>query len=151
MLSWKDEEQFAVGNTTFRILPGEGWFAPGEGWSGVAQSEMEEADFLVAKPRPLVELYARLIEDLRPKHVFELGFYKGGSTALMAELARPRRLVAIDRRPALSTAGVEAYASSRGLDGVVRIYGDVDQADRDALADIVEREFEGKRPRLGCG
>ena len=34
MLSWKDEERFAVGNSTFRILPGEGWFLPGEGWLG---------------------------------------------------------------------------------------------------------------------
>ena len=143
MLSWKDEERFAVGNATFRILPGEGWFVPGEGLLGAGQPVAEEADFLVAKPRALVELYARLIEGLRPKHVFELGFYRGGSTAFMAALARPRRLVAIDRRPALTTAGVEEYASSSGLDGVVRIYGDVDQADRDTLVEIVEREFGG--------
>jgi predicted O-methyltransferase YrrM len=143
MLSWKDEEQFAVGDATFRILPGEGWFLPGEGWLGADADETGEADVLVPKPRHLVELYARLIEGLRPEYVFELGFYRGGSTALIAELARPRRLVAIDRRPSVSGAGVEAYASRRGLDGVVRIHGDVDQADRDTLAEIVEREFEG--------
>ena len=142
MLSWKDEEQFAVGNTTFRVLPGDGWFLPGQGWLGDEQSDMGEADFLVAKPRPLVELYARLIEDLRPEYVFELGFYRGGSTAFIAELAHPRRLVAIDRRPSLSQADVEAYAS-RGLDDVVRIYGGVDQADRDMLVEIVERELDG--------
>jgi SAM-dependent methyltransferase len=143
MLSWKDEERFAIGNTTFRILPGEGWFVPGEGWLGGDPLETGETDVLVPKPRHLVELYARLIEGLRPEYVFELGFYRGGSTALIAELARPRRLVAIDRRPSRAGAGAEAYASRTGLDGAVRIYGDVDQSDRDALAEIVEQEFEG--------
>ena len=135
VLSWKTEDLFVVGETTFKILPEHGFW-------GREPLEMERADFLVAKPRWLVERYVELISDLRPEYIFELGIFQGGSTALLAEVARPRRLVAIDRLPGRKQL-VEDYASSRGLQDVVRTYAGVDQADRGRLAEIVDEEFEG--------
>jgi SAM-dependent methyltransferase len=135
VLSWMTEDVFVVGETTFKILPDLGFW-------GRERLELERADFLVAKPRSLVERYVELISDLRPQYIFELGIFQGGSTALLAEIARPRRLVAIDRLPGRKHL-VEEYASSRGLEDVVRTYGGVDQADRHRLAEIVDEEFDG--------
>jgi Methyltransferase domain len=137
MLSWKTDELFVVEDTTFRILPDHGF------WGVKPRSDDERADFFVAKPRWLVERYARLIEELRPKYIFELGMFQGGSTALLAELARPERLVAIDRA-LRDKERVEEYAATRGLAGVVRTHGGVDQADRSKLAEIVAEDFDGQ-------
>jgi hypothetical protein len=53
----------------------------------------------ILKPRWMVEEYLRLIERDRPARIVELGIYDGGSTALLALAARPRRLVACDLAP----------------------------------------------------
>ena len=135
VLSWNAEDLFVVGETRFKILPDHGFWAR-------ERIEMEGADFLIAKPRWLVERYVELIGDLRPQYIFELGIFQGGSTALLAEIARPRRLVAIDRLPGKKRR-VEEYASSRDLQNVVRTYGGVEQDDRSRLAEIVDSEFDG--------
>ena len=113
-LSWEADDRFSIGDTRFRILPAGGFVAPGA-------MERKDADFLIVKRRPGVERYVRLIEELRPKRIFELGIFQGGSTALLAELARPQRLVAIDKRAV--PGAVEEYAARRGLRDVVRTYG----------------------------
>jgi predicted O-methyltransferase YrrM len=136
-LSWKTDELLTVGETTFRVLP-EGGF-----WGMKPRADSDGAKFFIAKPRSLVERYVALIEDLKPKRIFELGIFQGGSTALFTELARPQRLVAIDSNPR-EKGRVEEYASSRGLTDVVRTYGGVDQADRQRLAEIVEENFEDR-------
>jgi SAM-dependent methyltransferase len=85
-----------------------------------------------------------LIGELRPQHIFEFGSFGGGSALFFAELARPRRLVTIDRLPLPQVRRrVERYAASRGFGDVVRTFGEVDQADRQRLAQIVEEEFDG--------
>lgn len=134
-LNWEDGERFVVGQTAFQaLIPGTVKY----------REPPREGEFLIFKPRPLVERYAALLADLRPQHVFELGVRMGGSTMFFAELARPRRLVAIDRDPLTEViARIEAHASIAGLPDVVRTLGDVDQADRRRLAEIVENEFAG--------
>ena len=136
-LSWKTDELLVVSDTTFRLLPDRGIY-----WGGKPPTEQGSTDFFVAKPRWLVERYIRLIEQLQPRHIIELGIFQGGSTALLAELARPRRLVAIDRAKG-EKHRVSEYAADRGLGDVIRIHGGTDQADRARLAEIVADEFEG--------
>ena len=99
---------------------------------------MKGADFLIAKSRRMVDWYVALIERLGPRHVVELGVYQGGSTALFIELARPRRLVAIDRRR-IERGPLSDHISQRGLDSVVRVHGGVDQADRPGLPESSAR------------
>lgn len=135
VLSWKAEDLFVVGDRTFKILPQHGFW-------GREPLEMQRADFLVAKPRWMVERYVELIRDLKPEYIFELGIFQGGSTVLIAEVAQPRRLVAIDRLPGKRRM-LEEYASSSGLEEVIRPYAAVDQADRERLATIVDEEFGG--------
>lgn len=133
MVTWESDQRFVAGGITFQTLP------PDLFENGRAGIPMEGADFLLAKPRKLVERYLELLADLQPQHVFELGIFQGGSTALLAEVARPRRLVAIDRTTAHGP--LEKHVSRTGLGDAVRIYRGVDQADRGRLAEIVEEAF----------
>src|SRR5688572_18102673 len=57
----------------------------------------DDGEFAV--PRSSIETYAALIAERRPERILELGISMGGSTALLAELARPTKLVAIDLKP----------------------------------------------------
>jgi SAM-dependent methyltransferase len=133
MLRWRDDEHFVIGETAFRAMP-EGVLEP---------PEVGEDEFLILKPRSLVERHAALVEELKPQRIFELGFYGGGSTLFLAEVARPRKLVAVDRlRLDQNRKRVDRAAASRGLAEAVRILGEVDQSDRRRLAEIVEGEFD---------
>jgi SAM-dependent methyltransferase len=134
MLNWQDDQHFLIGGTTFRTLP--------EGVNA-GQRRTGGADFFVAKPRWMVERYVELLDDLQPQRIFELGIFQGGSTALLAEVASPLRLVAIDRQ-ARKNQKLEQYLSRKGLEDTVRLYGEVDQADVRRLAAIVEESFDGE-------
>jgi SAM-dependent methyltransferase len=144
MLTWTDDDRFTVGDWSFKTLPGYlDEHADPLGELRRSGLTMDGADFFVAKPRRLVERYVELIGGMQAPHVVELGTFQGGSTALLAELARPRRLIAIDLLPTRSR--VQEYASRSGLDDVLRVYGEVDQADRRRLAEIIE-EVCGAEP-----
>jgi SAM-dependent methyltransferase len=136
MLTWKEDDRFVIGETTFLTMP--------RGGPLVQSAHLQEGEFFVFKPRPLVERHVALIDELKPQHIFELGIYQGGSALFFAELAQPRRLVAIDRDPLTEVRErVEGYAAGRGLPDVIRMFGEVDQADRRKLAKICEESFDG--------
>jgi predicted O-methyltransferase YrrM len=135
MLTWTEGEHFIAGETSFQALR-----------LGTAEHRdpPQEGEFLIFKPRPLVEQYAALVAELRPQRIVELGVRKGGSALFFAELARPERLVAIDRQALMQVIErVSSHATARGLSEVVQIFGGVDQADRSRVAQIVEEQFEG--------
>jgi predicted O-methyltransferase YrrM len=138
MLDWKSDDEFTVGDTSFRALPPDVFF------DGV-DFQPREGEFFVFKPRSMVERHAALLEGLKPRRILELGFFQGGSTVFFAELARPKRLAVLDReRMRDSMDAVERYLESQGLKDVVRTYPEVDQADRARLADLVADAFEGE-------
>jgi SAM-dependent methyltransferase len=134
MLNW-DGDSFTIGETSFKILP-DGVLGDRVDWG--------DAEFFVFKDRELVDMYVGTIERLKPKRILELGVFQGGSTALLLELASPHRLVAIDHVEMGGEHVVESYAADRGFDDVVRIHGEVDQADRGRLAELVETDFGGE-------
>jgi Methyltransferase domain len=137
-LTWQSDERCVVGDLTFQILPGDLLDRPNPTIS------MEGADFLLFKEPPLIDWYVELIEALQPRNVVELGIMEGGGTALLYSLAHPARLVAIDRRAPMDPT-LRDYVAREGVGETVRIYDDVDQADRRRLAEIVDEEF-GDRP-----
>jgi predicted O-methyltransferase YrrM len=133
MLDWKSDDEFTVGETRFRALPPD---VLGGG------ADLREGEYFVFKPRPMVERHAALLEELRPKHIVELGFFKGGSTVFFAAAARPERLAVLDLAPVQEGMdAVRAFAEANGLEDVVRTYPEVDQADRDRLAELVADAF----------
>jgi predicted O-methyltransferase YrrM len=96
--------------------------------------------FALRKTQDLVEKYVDLCPAYRGANIVELGIASGGSTALLALLAEPRRLVACE----LASEPVRAldeFRDRHGLADVVRPYYGVDQADRARLRAIVEAEF----------
>lgn len=133
MLDWKGEGHFELNGTSFRTMPSD--FFEGK-------LKLEDDDFFIFKPRSVVETYAALIEELAPERIFELGIYGGGSTLFLAELARPRRIVAIDRRPLTNVRErIERHATASGLVDVVRTF-EADQGDRRALSEIADETLE---------
>jgi SAM-dependent methyltransferase len=132
VLTWTEETRFILGGTKFQTMPQEP-FKEG--------AQLEEDEFFIFKKRPVVERYAALIAELKPQNIFELGIFHGGSTLFFAELARPHRVVAIDRLPLDHRSRIEGHAAARGLGDVVRTYDEVDQADRARLAEIVDESF----------
>jgi len=130
-------------------------------WNGDGRLEVEGVDFVLApsprtvraaretadltaslvlfKPRWMVEQYLTL-RSARPSNVVELGIYDGGSTALLALLFRPKRLVALDLSDRRALA-LDAFVERHQLGGHVHPYFGVDQADRVRLERIVADEF----------
>jgi SAM-dependent methyltransferase len=76
--------------------------------------------------------------------VLELGVYQGGSTALIAQLARPQRLVALELEPK-PVRSLEQLVAAEGLAGSVVVHWGADAADRALLAQVCERDFTGER------
>jgi SAM-dependent methyltransferase len=132
--TWQTDERCVVGGTVFQILPSDLLDRESPSIS------LEGADFLLLKEPPLVDRYVELLGELEPRNIVELGVMEGGSTAFLSEFAQPRRLVAIDRRAPMNPA-LRNYLALEEHAEVVRLYDDVDQADRKRLAEIVEEEF----------
>ncbi len=136
MLDWRDDHHFVLGDTTFCAIAGDA----SDQMVAAMNEAVDTGSQFIFKPRWRIDHYVELLEHLKPARIFELGIYLGGSTALFAELARPRRLVAIDnrsRQPRLLT----GYLDRRGLSDLVRTYYDVNQADRARLMEIVGDAF----------
>jgi SAM-dependent methyltransferase len=140
MLTWQDDERFEVGDTTFRAMLDR----EGVDYRPAAKRAVDAGDLFVAKPRWRLEGYVQLLDRLRPQRIFELGIFLGGSAALFAEIARPHRLVAIDKRPQVHPLVAE-YLTRRGLSDSVVMYGGVDQWDTARLAEIADEAF-GEEP-----
>jgi len=128
VLAWTAEDTFEVGGTTYVCRPIGHRFPS------------EPGRFCLLKPRHEVEWYERFLRDRTPQLIVEVGSYDGASSALFAELAQPRRLVAIDRRPEPSLAFTE-FISRRGFTGVVTAHYGVDQSDTPRLTGIVSEAF----------
>ena len=132
---WLADDLLIVGDTEFAVTPDADRYL----------SEQSTATrFVVAKTRPMVERLAATIGALEPRRVVELGIFKGGSAALLAALAEPVRLTAIE----LATTPVDALAQHierRGLTDVIRPHYGVDQGDRDRLAELLDSDH-GSEP-----
>lgn len=119
-----DEDVFRVGDTTFTA-------APFKRFASTADH------FCIVKPPHLVERYATLVDELRPRRIVELGICKGGSTAFLAALARPEALLAIeldDRR----IEALDVFLADQGLEHSVQAAYGIDQSDRELLDALLD-------------
>ncbi len=128
MLTWRDDETFSIDDVEFLCRPIFGQF------------RSEPGRFCLLKRRADIELYERLIADLDPQRIVEIGTHDGGSAALVAALARPERLVTIDRRAEPSDA-LTHFIDTRELSSVVSAYCGVDQGDAARLGTILDESF----------
>jgi predicted O-methyltransferase YrrM len=100
--------------------------------------------FVVAKQPEMVDRLSDVVEELQPRRIVELGIFKGGSAALLALLARPERLTAVELE-AEPAAALEGFLDTRELRPVVACHYGVDQADRERL-DALVRADHGDEP-----
>jgi predicted O-methyltransferase YrrM len=135
MLDWKNDTHLVLEGADFTLAP-----------TALPAGRMATAagTLVLRKPRWMVERYAALRSEIDAANVFEVGIYEGGSTALLALLFRPRRLVAIDLEPTRAPV-FQDFIDAHGLQETVRPYFGVDQADRARIDDILAHEY-GSEP-----
>jgi predicted O-methyltransferase YrrM len=100
------------------------------------QTDSTMTRFVLAKTPAMVDRLAGVISELAPKRIVELGIFKGGSAALLAALAKPTRLTAVD----LASEPVEALErliALRGLTDIVRPHYGIDQADVESMSALI--------------
>jgi predicted O-methyltransferase YrrM len=127
-LEWSSDVDFTIDGVAYRS----------ESYAGEA-GRVSPDQMLLLKPPSEIEAYAALIAATGPRTIVELGIYKGGSTALLAQLAQPTKLVAIDLRE--DCPPLDRFIDAQGLRGsIVPCYG-VDQTDVATLDAILLREL----------
>lgn len=128
-IEWIGKNCFKVGEVLFKTVD-----------LGLGDHESRIDEFVFQKPDWMVKRYAALVKSLKPKTIFELGIWRGGSCVFFHKLAQAEKLVTID----LSTKRIEAvdeYIQLHGLeDSLKPVYG-VDQSVGVTLQDIVLAEF----------
>lgn len=139
VLAWTDDRCCVTGRgIEFVTLGEEGSFA--RSFEAIAGLESSPERFLVLKTRQSINRYVDVIRSLQPQHIVELGIFRGGSTALLMELARPQMLAAVEHDPA-PVAALDSYLARWGLNRRCRTHYGVDQADRDEVARVVSTSF----------
>jgi len=128
VLTWQDDESFETGGITYVCRPLDGRFPS------------HPSRFCLLKARWQVEWYEKLLLDLEPRTIVEIGTFDGASAALFTQIARPNKLVTIDRRPE-SSAALADFMTADGFAGRVAAYGGVDQGDAVHLRQILDEEF----------
>lgn len=100
-------------------------------------TDQARGEMLLYKPRSFVQSYLDLARGPRLDRVVELGIFNGGSTAFLAELLRPRSLLAVD----LSTkapAPLMRFLADHPFAPTIHCRFGVDQSDRVTLRALVD-------------
>jgi Methyltransferase domain len=130
---WDDEGHLRVDGVLFVPSP------PGAG-----RFSSSSTRFCLVKRPELVRDHLGMLAELRPSVVVELGLMEGGSTALMALVAEPEKLVALELSAPRSD-GLTDLISERGLDDRVEVHYGIDQSDVDRLTSAIDSSL-GDRP-----
>ena len=139
VLSWTGQGSFELNGTSFRTLPPVDLLEE-------HPMDLGEREFFVFKAVEEVESYVELVRALEPQRILELGVFGGGSTMLLAEIARPQRIVALDLTPLAEVEEKMARAvAASDLDPTtISLHGGVDQSDAATLERICASEFGGE-------
>lgn len=108
--------------------------------------ELGDDCFVFHKGRELVAQYESFFatrKTFRPKNIFELGLWDGGSAALWFECFQPVKHVGLDLQQREDSEYFRRYVKSRGLSGQLKTYWGTDQADVEKLRSIISSEFHG--------
>ncbi len=129
-LQWTSDDEFVVDGITYTC-------------TGTPRLPRSSANkFRIVKSRQQIERYEDLVRDAKPNTIVELGIFDGGSTALLAQLARPDKLIAIDLTPDPCGA-LEDFLDQRNHRGRVATFYGVDQSDAARLSEILDQECPG--------
>ena len=131
MVHWTGDRSFEIEGTEFVCCPLlQGGF------------RSEPGRFCLVKPTAAIGAYEELLHVTAPKSIVEVGVFDGASTAFIAELAQPRKLVGIDLARPPGDA-FDDFLTRRGFEKAVSMHFGVDQADAARLGAIAADEFGG--------
>lgn len=133
--TWVHADVFAVGGTEFLVS-----YDP----ERFAHEESDARRLVVAKSRSMVTRLAAEVATLHPRRIVDLGIYKGGSAALLAALARPAKLTAVELESEPVSALAQFTAEHR-LESVIAAHYGLDQGDAAALTAAIEHDH-GREP-----
>ncbi len=123
------------------ILPGDSFYLEDVEFICKYLPASTPEQFYIVKSLPLVERYRELcLGAWKNGTIFELGIAEGGSTAFLALLAEPTKLIAIDLE-VQELSALSTFLDNRRLRETVRPYYGVDQTDRARLDEILEAEI----------
>ena len=103
--------------------------------------------FRFYKVKHLVDQYESFFKrhpSFKPKNIFELGIYDGGSTAFWFELLAPSKLVAIDFLDRDDNEYYKQWLAARSLQNRVKTQWRTNQADKSELRRLVKTELDGR-------
>lgn len=128
-LIWKSETCFQIDDANFRRIG-----------FGDPNKYSTERELVIEKPKWLIKRYISLFEKLRPAIIVELGIKQGGSCAFFQKLSRAKKVIAIDiaEQP---VEALEAYIKNNNLSQSLLPFFNVDQADREKIEKILDREI----------
>jgi SAM-dependent methyltransferase len=130
-INWTSKNCFTLEDVNFKAIK--------FGLPGV-DSTLEE--FIFQKPSWMVERYGRLICELEPKRIFELGIWKGGSSVFFHKIAEAEKLITIDISED-RIAALDDYIRLNDLKSSLKPMYGIDQSDIGLLRQIVSEEFDG--------
>jgi hypothetical protein len=96
--------------------------------------------FLVAKNKIMLEQHLAMTSISKNQNIFELGIFRGGSTAWLNESLQPKKLIAIDYKDN-PVSPLENYIDKKNLRNVIKTYYSIDQKNIEQLNDIYQQEF----------
>ena len=129
-LSWSAPDQFELGGANFRTT------------FGALHSQPD--NFVLRKPRWLIEQYEALRAEFSGGRIVELGIDEGGSTAFMTELFHPGLMLALEIKPEPPRALAE-FLAERGYASRIRPVFGVDQGDRERVSNLLDTHFGDER------
>jgi SAM-dependent methyltransferase len=128
-LEWTPDDRFALDGVNFRSV--------GIGNFYGALSNVDE--FILFKPKRLVQRHIALLRKLKPRHILELGIWQGGS-AVFLQRYTGAKVVALDISKH-RIAAVDEHVERHALEDRLRMYYGVNQADSTKLSRLAGREF----------
>jgi SAM-dependent methyltransferase len=95
------------------------------------------------KNRYLLETYRDLMVEERIESIFEIGFFQGGMPLFLADMAAPKKIVAVDWNPPSDE--LTTLIARNNLSSSIELIGGVDQADTGRIRSILDVQF-GSEP-----
>ena len=108
---------------------------------GLGNQQSTPERFIFQKSLWVVERYEQLLEQLKPKSIFELGIWCGGSAVFFQRLAKAKKLVTLDITETRVQA-LDQYIEAHQLQQTLKPFYGVDQGDVSRLRQIVRDEFD---------
>ena len=130
MIEWQGKNSFSVRGVLFRSIN-----------SIAAETDPSKIPALSVFKHPwMIERYARLFAELKPRNIFELGIKWGGSSAFLQLLSDADKFVCIDIA-ATPAPALEQFIKEQGLEARLKPFYGVDQSDQARLRELAATEF----------